>query len=117
MNTNTLLVGLVALIIGAGGGFLIGNSSDSHRMPSGSMMHNEMNSMMAELSGKTGDDFDKAFLSEMIMHHEGAVEMAEAAIKNAQHVEIKTMAEAIISAQTTEIQQMQDWHKSWYEAR
>jgi uncharacterized protein (DUF305 family) len=114
MNTNTLLVGLIALIIGAGGGYLIGNTPNSHMMPDGSMMHNEMNSMMAELSGKTGDDFDKAFLSEMIIHHEGAVDMAEAALQNAKHAELKTMAEAIISAQTAEIEQMKNWYKDWY---
>lgn len=50
----------------------------------------------------------------MITHHEGAVEMAEAALKNAKHQEIKTMSHAIISAQTTEINQMRDWQKAWY---
>lgn len=90
-------------------------------MPDGSSMdgmnhsmQSEMDGMMAALDGKTGDEFDKAFLSEMIMHHEGAVDMAEAALENAKHDEIKTMANAIISAQTTEIKQMQDWQNTWY---
>lgn len=126
MNTKTLLITLIALIIGGTGGYLIGNSpKNQHIMPDGSQMHGgmhsgmqgEMDAMMAALEGKTGDEFDKAFLSEMIMHHQGAVEMAEAALTNAKHAEIKTMANAIISAQTTEIQQMQDWQRSWYRAR
>ena len=66
------------------------------------------------LQGKTGDAFDQAFLSEMIMHHQGAVVMAQAALQNAKHQEIKDMARAIISAQTSEINQMQMWGKSWY---
>lgn len=77
-------------------------------------MHAEMNMMMAELSGKTGDSFDQAFLSEMITHHEGAVLMAEAALENARHQEIKELAQMIISAQNTEIAQMKEWQKKWY---
>ncbi len=81
---------------------------------SNSNMHGAMHNMMTGLSGKTGDDFDRAFLSEMIVHHEGAVDMAEAALKNAKHQEIKQMANEIISAQTKEINQMKDWQKNWY---
>ena len=125
MNTNILLTALIALVIGGGGGYLLAGSQmpdpNEHMMGNGMMMHNNsmgmsgaMDEMMQELEGKTGDAFDRAFLSEMIMHHEGAVEMAEAALKSAKHDEIKIMANAIISAQTTEIQQMKDWQRSWY---
>lgn len=125
MNTNIILTALVTFLIGVGGGYFIGNSPDNnHLMPDGSEMHGsvhsemegEMEAMMAALDGKTGDEFDKAFLSEMIMHHEGAVEMAEAVLKNAKHAELKNLANAIISAQTTEIQQMQVWQTQWYGA-
>ncbi len=125
MDTKILLVALITLIVGAGGGYVMAGSkapgADEHMMGNGMMMHNNsmgmsgaMDEMMQGLAGKTGDEFDKAFLSEMIMHHEGAVEMAEAALQNAKHDEIKIMANAIISAQTTEIQQMKDWQRSWY---
>jgi len=122
MNTNPIAVGLVALIIGLGGGYLIANNNQQapteHMMADGSMMQNGMGStmddMMSGLKGKTSDEFDRAFLSEMIMHHQGAVEMAQAALQDAKHQEIKDMAQAIISAQTTEINQMQMWGKSWY---
>ena len=107
METKTIATIAVALIIGLGGGYILaGNRSpdtDEHMMSNGMMMHNDsmgmggaMDEMMQGLSGKTGDAFDKAFLSEMIMHHEGAVVMAEAALQNAKHEEIKTMANAII---------------------
>lgn len=122
MNTHTIVVGLVAFIIGVAGGYALNeNKAPAHMMSDGTSMsgmshgmQGEMDAMMSALDGKTGDEFDKAFLSEMIMHHEGAVEMAEAALANAKHEEIKTMANAIISAQTTEIKQMQDWQKAWY---
>lgn len=126
MDKNTILIVsvLIALVAGFGSGYVVRGSqvqSGMHMMPGGMMMHDSgmgmgsaMDSMMAGLEGKTGDAFDKAFLSEMIMHHQGAVEMAQAALKYAKHQEIKDMAEAIISAQTSEINQMQMWGKSWY---
>lgn len=73
-----------------------------------------MQDMMGGLDGKTGDEFDKAFISEMIVHHEGAVTMAEAALQNAKHPEIKKMAQDIIVTQTKEITQMKDWFEMWY---
>lgn len=130
MDTKILLVGLIALIVGAGGGYLAGSNCKfpdrgEHMMDDGSMMHDHdhsmnnningaMDGMISGLSGKTGDEFDQAFLSGMIRHHEGAVEMANAALENAEHDEIKVMAEAIIEAQTNEITQMRDWQMSWY---
>lgn len=127
MDTKVLVAALIGLIVGVGGTLLISKDNDempmagSHMMPNGQMMpddssgmHGAMGDMMAGLSGKTGDEFDKAFLAEMIVHHEGAVDMAKAALVNAKHTEIKQMANAIISAQTTEITQMKNWQKSWY---
>lgn len=80
-------------------------------------MHSEssmsMEDMMTGLKGKTGDDFDKAFISEMIMHHQGAIDMAQEAKINAKHEELKKMAENIITAQTSEIDQMRKWQKNW----
>jgi hypothetical protein len=76
-----------------------------------------MDGMVSGLQGKTGDAFDKAFLSEMIAHHEGAVEMAKLAQQNAKHAEIKGMANDIVSAQQREIDQMKQWQTSWQYAQ
>ncbi len=72
-----------------------------------------MDDMTAVLNGKTGDDFDKEFITGMIAHHEGAVAMAQQAKQNAKHDEIKKMADDIVSAQTKEISQMQAWQQQW----
>ena len=77
-------------------------------------MHDSMQGMMQGLENKTGDEFDKAFISEMVLHHQGAIDMANAALKNAKHQEIKDLANAIISAQTKEINQMKEWQQVWY---
>ncbi len=101
-----------------------GHQMGSHMMPNGEMMSNGtesmsmadmMHSMNAELQGKTGDAFDQAFLSEMIIHHQGAVEMAQLALTNAKHQEIKDLAKAIIAAQNKEITDMKGWMKAWYQ--
>jgi uncharacterized protein (DUF305 family) len=90
-------------------------------MPDGTMMEgdgSDMSSMMmdmnAALKGKTGDAFDQAFLAEMVIHHQGAIDMAELAMANAKHQEIKNLSKAIVSAQTKEIAEMKAWQKSWY---
>jgi uncharacterized protein (DUF305 family) len=71
------------------------------------------NDMMSGLSGQTGDNFDKVFLADMIVHHQGAIDMASAAKQHAKHDEIKTLADQIITAQTTEIAQMKAWQIQW----
>jgi uncharacterized protein (DUF305 family) len=57
---------------------------------------------------------DKHFIEQMIPHHEGAIAMANLALKKSKRPEIKTLASAIISAQTTEIQSMNGWYKDWF---
>lgn len=88
----------------------MGMGSDSSSAVSSSM---SMDQMMTTLQGKTGDDFDKTFIAEMIMHHQGAISMAKLASAQAKHQEVKDLANGIISAQTSEITEMQAWQKNW----
>jgi uncharacterized protein (DUF305 family) len=60
-----------------------------------------------------GEDYDRMFLSNMIAHHQGAVDMARLAQTNAKHEELKSMANDIISAQTSEITSMENYQKAW----
>lgn len=76
-------------------------------------MQEEMANMTKQLEGKTGDEFDKAFVSQMIAHHTSAIDMAKPAAKNAYHPEVKALASEIITAQTKEIAQMKQWQKDW----
>ena len=57
---------------------------------------------------------DKHFIEQMIPHHEGAIKMANLALQKAKHSEIKTLATAIIAAQTSEIQSMNGWYQGWF---
>jgi uncharacterized protein (DUF305 family) len=77
------------------------------------MMEDEMAGMTNSLKGKTGDDFDKAFLTEMMAHHQQAIDMSKPAAANASHQEVKTLASNIITAQTGEISKMKMWQAEW----
>ena len=81
----------------------------------GMMENNDMSmsEMTTFLKSKSGDDFDKAFMSEMIIHHQGAIVMANLAKQSAKHDEIKTLAANILAAQSKEIDMMQTWQTQW----
>ena len=93
-----------------------------HQMPNGQMMNNDgsmnmedmMRSMTSDLKGKTGDAFDREFLSQMIVHHEGAVAMAKQVLAQSKRPELLKLAQDIIAAQTKEIGMMQEWQKIWF---
>lgn len=89
-------------------------------VPSGSMDHGDMghgdagsgmSGMMTEedmdsLEGASGAAWDEMFLSMMIKHHSGAVEMAQTEIADGQHPGAIAMAEEIVATQNAEIDQM-----------
>jgi uncharacterized protein (DUF305 family) len=80
------------------------------------MQGHEM-SGMGQMSGNLGPadaEYDKRFIDAMIPHHESAVDMAKDAQQKSQRSEIKQLAQAIIDAQTSEINQLKQWRDSWY---
>lgn len=72
-----------------------------------------MTEMSESLKDKSGDKFDQSFITLMIDHHQGAIDMANIAKQNAKHEEIKNLANDIISAQTREIELMNQWKANW----
>ena len=62
---------------------------------------------MAALEAAEGAEASRLFLEQMIVHHEGAVEMAEAELDSGQHPEALELAQQVIDAQTAEIAEMQ----------
>ncbi|MBI2029835.1 DUF305 domain-containing protein [Candidatus Gottesmanbacteria bacterium] len=76
-------------------------------------MNSSMSQMMESMKGKTDDEFDRAFIEAMIVHHQGAIDMAKQAQENAKHPEIQDLANDIISTQTNEIEIMSIWKNQW----
>ena len=60
------------------------------------------------------EPFDKAFIDNMIPHHESAMEMAQVALEESENPEIRQIAAAIVDAQEREIEQMTSWRDEWY---
>ncbi|MEN9881152.1 MAG: hypothetical protein RLZZ308_335 [Candidatus Parcubacteria bacterium] len=130
MKHKEILFGLGGLVLGLFIGFVCTQVSSTleektwegsynkrfSQMGSGHMvgMDMRMKEMTQALSGKTGDAFDKAFLSEMIVHHEGALSMARAVLQNSTRSELIQLANDIITAQTKEIATMRNWEKVWF---
>jgi uncharacterized protein (DUF305 family)/predicted small secreted protein len=59
-----------------------------------------------EMVTEDGRYSDRAFIDAMVPHHKGAVDMVEVALENADHEEIRSLAEAIVSAQEAEIAEL-----------
>ena len=54
---------------------------------------------------------DGAFITEMVPHHQSAIEMAEMAREDGEHPEIRQLAADIIAAQSNEIEILNDIHR------
>jgi uncharacterized protein (DUF305 family) len=81
----------------------------ANHMWGGGMMNSQTNT--DELSAAS--DFDKAFLSQMIEHHQMAVMMANMLNISTNRSEMKKLGNDIITAQNKEIGDMQKWQQQW----
>jgi len=128
MRRESILIGVIGLFIGvmiAGftASFAVNSDNlglmqmmgiNSSKAPSTSDTDTmAMNDMTDQLKGKTGDDFDKAFIEMMIPHDEGMVAMAQLAPNQAKHDEIKKLAQEIITTQNNQINNMKMWQTNW----
>lgn len=86
-----------------------GHSDDMAHSALGGMQMSGMMSPedMATLGSATGEQFDRMWLSMMIAHHEGAIDMASQVLTTTADPEVEALAQAVIDGQTAEIEQMQ----------
>ena len=124
-KNNIIILAIVAIVAIAGVSiFAITNNNDgmmnSNMMGDKNSSQQDANSLVDKNSADykmyselTGEDYDRMFIANMIEHHKGAVDMAKLAQTNAKHQELKDMANAIITAQTKEITDMEAWQTNW----
>jgi uncharacterized protein (DUF305 family) len=81
---------------------------DDNMDHSGGMMMSGMMSAadMARLENATGSGFDRMFLEMMVLHHEGAIEMAEQQLTEGKYQPTKELSQAVITGQQAEIKAM-----------
>jgi uncharacterized protein (DUF305 family) len=109
-TTNPDVIALATAIRDAQGpeikqmqGWLDGKSeSHMHDMEMGGML---TEAELKELASLKDTAFDQMFLTAMIAHHEGAIEMA-LMIKDSTKAEVKTLYENIVTSQSAEIETM-----------
>ncbi len=88
-------------------------ADDTSGMDHGDMSMDEMDGMMsaeemADLEAASGPAFDRMFLTMMIEHHEGAIEMAKTEQEEGEYADAIALAEDIETAQTAEITAMNE---------
>jgi uncharacterized protein (DUF305 family) len=108
-----LAVAFLLAACGSAGGANQGSESGGGghgQMDHGQMGHGSMDmgsgGMARQMVMEDGKYSDKAFIDAMVPHHQGAVEMARAALENAEREEIKQLSRNIISTQRDEIEEL-----------
>ncbi len=123
MKTNTILIAIITLLVGGGIGYFINSKTScpmkmDHSKMNHSMKGMDMGGMMmdmtARMEGKEGDELDMIFLEDMIVHHQGAVDMAAILKEKTQRPELQAFAQEIIDVQDKEINMMKNWLESWF---
>ena len=113
-NAQTMQPGMAAMKpamaasapMGAGHKMGSGNA-----MGAGNMDMKDMKAMMGSMSEKMASmtmsgNADVDFAAMMRIHHLGAIDMAEAELKNGKNAQMRTMAKNIIAAQKKEVAQL-----------
>ena len=80
----------------------------------GMMDGRHMGGMMGGRGMMGGQAADRMFLRMMIPHHQLAIDMAQDALQNAEHEELKDLAREIIADQAAEITEMEGYLRAWY---
>ncbi|KQN89593.1 DUF305 domain-containing protein [Arthrobacter sp. Leaf69] len=87
----------------------LGDWNEPTQAPGGHSMTGMMSGDdLTKLGAAQGTDAAMLFLSQMIAHHEGAVEMANAEVRSGKNAEAVMLAKDIAASQTGEIQDMKD---------
>lgn len=79
-------------------------------------MSHQMGMEMDASMLRTAEPFDQAFIDMMVPHHRDAILMAREVLAKGENADVRKLAEAIITAQATEIEEMNDFREETYGA-
>lgn len=99
---------LIACMVAAGSITSLGVASEASME-----MHHAMHAMCEKMDGmQMSNDANQDFVKLMIPHHQSAVDMANAYLKEGTDPQLVEMAQKIIEAQKKEIEELQTWLES-----
>ncbi|MCD8494583.1 MAG: DUF305 domain-containing protein [Candidatus Pacebacteria bacterium] len=111
-KTTTFILAIL-LVVSAGTSLMQKRNHDHHHT------HHDMHNMMMDMSDRmravTGTERDRVFLEDMIVHHQGALDMAEVLLETTTNPQLIELASGIITAQEREINMMQAWLAEWFQ--
>jgi uncharacterized protein (DUF305 family) len=70
--------------------------------------------MMSSIKDKTGFELDKEYIKTMVLHHNGAIEMAKKILPISKSPDIKNLANSVITNQANEVSKLEGWLKNKY---
>lgn len=106
----------VAVLTAAGLVLAAGCSADTPAPDPGASAAGDItveSSPQVSVTADTPNLADIEFTQMMIVHHQGALEMAQLAVERAQAADVKELAERIEQAQQPEIETMKSWLRAW----
>jgi uncharacterized protein (DUF305 family) len=92
-----------------GGHMNTGQPGDMKPTPSTKAFMTGTKAMRKNMGAPYSGDADEDFVSHMIPHHQGAVDMAQVELKYGKDPEMRKLAKEIIEAQHKEITLMKQW--------
>lgn len=134
-KNSVVIVGLLALIVGLLLGYFLGANAMPHRgflgeesmyeemeehrygdelVDGDGAMQHSMDEMMRGFRGLEGEAYEEMFLRGMIVHHLGAIAMAEELLKQTKRPELVELATDIIESQSGEVDMMKGWLQAWF---
>jgi len=114
-GTHILTAALIGCVLSATPAFAQqAQDHATHGMPaSGNPVFDEFRQanekMHKDMDVSLTGDADRNFARSMIPHHQGAIDMARIALKHGKDPEIRKLAEAVVSAQESEIAKLKEW--------
>jgi uncharacterized protein (DUF305 family) len=102
-----LTIGLLASPISAFADDMAGMNMGAS--PADKAFMESMQTMMKDMNAKPTGDADKDFVTMMLPHHQGAVDMAKVELQYGKDPMLRDLATSIIAAQEKEIGMMKGW--------
>jgi uncharacterized protein (DUF305 family) len=103
---NKYLIGLILALIVLGAAFAMNRRNESAVENPTSTQVISPNKLVYS---------DEQFILGMVPHHQEAIDSSNEVLKVATDPEVRSIAEAIVAAQDTEVTQMREWYSNWFD--